>query len=65
MIPAFVVVALGVNATNALVYSQVALSLALPAPMIALDRLHRPARHHGRLRQLAPDPGRGGRSARS
>ena len=36
MIPAFVVVALGVNATNALVYSQVALSLALPVPMIAL-----------------------------
>jgi manganese transport protein len=36
MIPAFVVVALGVNATSALVYSQVALSLALPAPMIAL-----------------------------
>ncbi|HTR15345.1 MAG TPA: Nramp family divalent metal transporter, partial [Roseiarcus sp.] len=36
MIPAFIVVALGVNATEALVYSQVALSLALPAPMIAL-----------------------------
>jgi manganese transport protein len=36
MIPAFVVIAIGVNATNALVYSQVALSLALPAPMIAL-----------------------------
>ena len=36
MIPAFVVVALGVNATDALVYSQVALSLALPVPMIAL-----------------------------
>ena len=36
MIPAFVVVALGVNATEALVYSQVALSLALPVPMIAL-----------------------------
>ncbi|MFI3309525.1 Nramp family divalent metal transporter [Ewingella allii] len=36
MIPAFVVVALGVNATDALVYSQVVLSLALPAPMIAL-----------------------------
>ncbi len=36
MIPAFVVIALGVNATNALVYSQVALSLALPVPMIAL-----------------------------
>ncbi len=36
MIPAFVVVALGVNATNALVISQVVLSIALPLPMIAL-----------------------------
>lgn len=36
MIPAFVVVALGVNATQALVMSQVVLSLALPVPMIAL-----------------------------
>ncbi|WP_284947426.1 Nramp family divalent metal transporter [Acidisoma cladoniae] len=36
MLPAFVVVALGVNATQALVYSQVVLSLALPAPIIAL-----------------------------
>ncbi len=36
MVPAFVVVALGVNATAALVWSQVVLSLALPAPMIAL-----------------------------
>ena len=36
MIPAFVVVALGVNATNALVVSQVVLSIALPFPMIAL-----------------------------
>jgi manganese transport protein len=36
MIPAFVVVAMGVNATQALVVSQVVLSLALPAPMIAL-----------------------------
>jgi manganese transport protein len=36
MIPAFIVVALGVNATHALVVSQVVLSLALPAPMIAL-----------------------------
>jgi manganese transport protein len=34
--PAFVVVALGVNATQALVLSQVVLSLVLPAPMIAL-----------------------------
>ena len=36
MIPAFVVVAMGVNATEALVMSQVVLSLALPVPMIAL-----------------------------
>jgi manganese transport protein len=36
MIPAFVVVALSVNATNALVLSQVVLSIALPLPMIAL-----------------------------
>ncbi len=36
MLPAFVVVGLGVNATRALVISQVVLSLALPLPMIAL-----------------------------
>lgn len=36
MLPAFVVVALGVDATYALVLSQVVLSIALPAPMIAL-----------------------------
>jgi manganese transport protein len=36
MAPAFVVVALGVNATDALVYSQVVLSLALPFPVVAL-----------------------------
>ncbi|WP_321337538.1 Nramp family divalent metal transporter [uncultured Cohaesibacter sp.] len=36
MIPAFVVVAMGVNATQALVVSQVILSISLPVPMIAL-----------------------------
>jgi manganese transport protein len=36
MIPAFIVVALGANATSALVISQVVLSIALPLPMIAL-----------------------------
>jgi manganese transport protein len=36
MVPAFVVVAIGVNPTEALVLSQVVLSLALPVPMIAL-----------------------------
>src|SRR4029079_17860200 len=33
MIPAFIIVAIGVNATNALVISQVVLSIALPLPM--------------------------------
>jgi manganese transport protein len=41
MAPSFVVVALGCNATNALVFSQVVLSLALPVPMIALLVLSR------------------------
>ncbi|MBY4673875.1 Nramp family divalent metal transporter [Burkholderia multivorans] len=36
MVPAFIVVALGVNATQALVVSQVVLSFALPVPMVAL-----------------------------
>ena len=36
MMPALVVVAMGVNATDALVMSQVVLSLVLPVPMIAL-----------------------------
>jgi manganese transport protein len=36
MVPALVVVALGVNATSALVISQVVLSIALPLPMVAL-----------------------------
>ncbi|XZQ30401.1 Nramp family divalent metal transporter [Rhodobacter capsulatus] len=36
MVPAFVVVASGANATDALVMSQVVLSIALPVPMLAL-----------------------------
>lgn len=36
MVPAFAVVAMGVNATEALVISQVILSIALPVPMVAL-----------------------------
>jgi manganese transport protein len=36
MIPAFVVVGFGITATNALVASQVVLSITLPLPMIAL-----------------------------
>ena len=41
MIPAFVVVALGYNATQALIWSQVVLSLALPVPVVALVILSR------------------------
>ena len=36
MLPAFIVVGVGANATQALVISQVILSIALPVPMIAL-----------------------------
>ncbi len=36
MLPAFIVVALGINATKALVMTQVVLSIALPLPMISL-----------------------------
>jgi manganese transport protein len=36
MLPAFIIVALGANATKALVISQVVLSIALPLPMISL-----------------------------
>jgi manganese transport protein len=36
MIPAFIVVGMGANATSALVISQVVLSIALPVPMIAV-----------------------------
>ena len=36
MVPAVIVVAIGVNATDALVISQVVLSLVLPVPMVAL-----------------------------
>jgi manganese transport protein len=36
MVPSFAVVAVGVDATQALILSQVALSLILPVPMIAL-----------------------------
>jgi manganese transport protein len=36
MVPAFVVVWLGVDSTRALIYSQVVLSIVLPIPMIAL-----------------------------
>ncbi|MGI4813283.1 MAG: Nramp family divalent metal transporter [Janthinobacterium lividum] len=36
MVPSFIVVAMGINATRALVLSQVVLSIAVPVPMFAL-----------------------------
>ena len=41
MVPAFAVVGLGIDATNALVISQVVLSITLPLPMIALLKFTR------------------------
>jgi manganese transport protein len=49
MLPAFVVVGLGANATNALIISQVVLSLTLPLPMIALLMFTRRADIMGRF----------------
>lgn len=49
MIPAFVIVLMGVDSTRALVLSQVALSLALPVPMIALVLFTRRADIMGRF----------------
>lgn len=51
MVPAFIVVALGADVTQALVVSQVILSFALPIPMVALVLFHAPSGHHGRIRQ--------------
>ncbi|HUK61533.1 MAG TPA: Nramp family divalent metal transporter [Stellaceae bacterium] len=53
MVPAFVIVALGVNATQALVVSQVVLSLALPLPMVALLMFTRRADIMGRFANSA------------
>lgn len=47
ILPAFAVVLMGINTTNALVYSQVVLSFALPIPMIALVMFTRSKRIMG------------------
>lgn len=49
MAPAFAIVAMGFNPTQVLIFSQVALSLALPLPMVALLLLVRRADVMGRL----------------
>ena len=50
MVPSFVVVALGVNVTNALIWSQVVLSFVLPLPMVTLVMISRDAQVMGRFR---------------
>lgn len=54
MLPALIVVALGVDATAALVFSQVVLSIALPLPMIALVIFTGRAAIMGRFASKAP-----------
>ncbi len=49
MVPAFVLVGLGANVTQSLVWSQVVLSLALPVPMLALVVLTGDRRVMGRF----------------
>ena len=65
MVPAFIVVWLGVNSTNALVISQVVLSFALPAPVIALLMFTRRSDIMGALRQQPADQRRRDRRNRS
>ena len=50
MTPAFIVVGIGADATNALVISQVVLSLVLPVPMVALVLFTRDAKIMGAFR---------------
>jgi manganese transport protein len=54
MVPALIVVALGANATTALVFSQVVLSIALPLPMIALMMFTGRVAIMGRFASKAP-----------
>ena len=55
MIPALVVLALGVSPTSALVLSQVVLSFGIPFALIPLVLLTRRQRRDGRPRQPAHD----------
>ena len=50
MVPSFVVIALGANVTQALIWSQVVLSFVLPLPMITLLLISRDASVMGRFR---------------
>ena len=62
MVPALVVLALGINPTDALVLSQVVLSFGIPFALVPARDPDQPPRRDGRPRQPPPDD-RGRRSA--
>ena len=53
MAPALVVLAIGVDATDALVASQVVLSFGIPFALVPMILLTRRARRHGRVRRTS------------
>ena len=61
MLPALVVLAIGVDTTQALVLSQVVLSFGIPFALVPTILLTRRARRDGRARQQAGDDRRGDR----
>ena len=65
MIPAIVVLAIGVDPTDALVLSQVVLSFGIPFALIPLVTLDAQARCDGRARQPPADDRRGARAGRA
>ena len=58
MVPAFIVIAIGVDPSRTLVLSQVVLSFGIPFALVPLVDVHAPPRHHGRARQPAHHDGR-------
>ena len=58
MLPALVVLAIGLDATDVLVISQVVLSFGIPFALVPMILLTRRARRHGRARQPARHDGR-------
>ena len=58
MVPAFVVIAIGVDPSRTLVLSQVVLSFGIPFALVPLVMLHLAPRPDGRARQPAHHDGR-------
>ena len=60
MLPALIVIAIGVDPSRTLVLSQVVLSFGIPFALIPLVMFTSQTRHHGRARQPPRDHDRGG-----